>query len=236
MTQPPTESPTAEVARTPPPADNSRIARGASAVVQWIARHWLACFNIGWAAYAFVPFLAPLFIHWGWEGPARAIYFLYSFTCHQLPDHSYFLFGPWHAPHADQLVAAGMPATPNLLIERQFIGNDEIGWKVALCQRDVAIYGGVFLAGIVFALVRSWLHPLPGKWFLVAMIPIALDGGSQLIGLRESNWLLRTITGSIFGIAAVWWAYPYVHDAMNDVLAEEAQRSKTQASQMTKTA
>ena len=97
MAQPPPEAP---ANRSPAPADNSRIARGASAVVQWIARHWLACFNIAWGAYAFVPFLAPLFFNLGWEEPARIIYFLYSFTCHQLPDHSYFLFGPWHAPHA----------------------------------------------------------------------------------------------------------------------------------------
>jgi len=213
-----------EITRPLTPVDDSRIARGATNVVQWIARHWLACFNIAWAAYAFVPFLAPAFMYVGWEAPARAIYFLYSFTCHQLPDHSYFLFGPSRAPQADQLLAAGMPATSNLLIERQFIGNSEIGYKVALCQRDVAIYGSVFLAGVLFAFVRTWLRPLPGKWFLVMMIPMALDGGTQLIGLRTSNWLLRLITGAIFGIAAVWWAYPYVQDAMNDVLQEEARR------------
>ncbi len=206
------------------PADDSRIARAATGAVTWIARHWLACFNTAFALYAFLPFLAPLLMYLGLEAPARAIYFLYSFTCHQLPDHSYFLFGPAHAPQADQLVAAGMPATSNLLVERKFIGNAEIGYKVALCERDVAIYASVFLAGVVFSFVRSWLRPLPGKWFLVLMLPMAIDGGSQLIGLRESNWLLRMITGSIFGVAAVWWAYPYVQDAMNDVLREEELR------------
>lgn len=233
MAQPPAEPQvTTEAAdsappRTPAPADNSRFARGASQVVIWIARHWLACFNTAWALYAFVPFLAPLFMHLGWEGPARAIYFVYSFTCHQLPDHSYFLFGPSRAPQYGQLVAAGMPATPNLFVERQFVGNTEIGWKVALCQRDVAIYGSVFLAGVVFAFVRRWLRPLPGKWFLILMIPMALDGGTQLLGWRTSNWALRLITGALFGVAAVWWAYPYVQDAMNDVLEEEAKRQAT---------
>jgi uncharacterized membrane protein len=53
---------------------------------------------------------------------------------------------------------------------------------------------------------------------------MAIDGGTQLIGLRESNWLLRTLTGGLFGMAAVWWAYPYVQAAMNDVLEEEARR------------
>lgn len=230
MAPPPPEAPPAqpiqsgEVVRPRTPADDSRIARGASAVVQWIARHWLACFNIAWATYAFLPFLAPLFMHLGWEAPARAVYFLYSYTCHQLPDHSYFLFGPSLAPQDGQLLAAGMQASSNLYVERQFIGNAEIGYKVALCQRDVAIYGSVFLAGVIFAFMRTWLRPLPAKWFLVLMLPIAIDGGTQLIGLRESNWVLRMITGSLFGIAAVWWAYPYVQDAMNDVLREEARR------------
>jgi hypothetical protein len=32
-------------------------------------------------------------------------------------------------------------------------------------------------------------------------------------------------------MAAVWWAYPYVQDAMNDVLREEAKRNQTPGNQ-----
>ncbi len=45
------------------------------------------------------------------------------------------------------------------------------------------------------------------------------DGLTQLVGLRESNWELRTLTGALFGAAAVWFASPYVDDARGEVLA-----------------
>jgi uncharacterized membrane protein len=54
--------------------------------------------------------------------------------------------------------------------------------------------------------------------YVLFVLPILLDGGTQLFGLRESNWLLRLITGAIFGIGTVALAYPYVENAMADVL------------------
>ncbi|MBP8293645.1 MAG: DUF2085 domain-containing protein, partial [Caldilineaceae bacterium] len=105
-----------------------------------------------------------------------------------------------------------------------FIGNPEVGWKVALCQRDVAIYAAVFVTGVIYGLVRDRMRPLPFKYYVLFLIPIAIDGGTQLIGWRESNWFLRTVTGALFGFASVWLAYPYVEDAMADVMADEQAR------------
>jgi uncharacterized membrane protein len=65
---------------------------------------------------------------------------------------------------------------------------------------------------------------LPLWLFLIFLIPIGVDGLTQLVGLRESNWELRTLTGALFGAAAVWFAYPYVDDAMQEVLAAPPQR------------
>ena len=66
---------------------------------------------------------------------------------------------------------------------------------------------------------------------MLFLIPIAIDGGTQLIGWRESNWFLRTVTGALFGFASVWLAYPYVEDAMADVMAEEQERAHRAATQ-----
>jgi uncharacterized membrane protein len=41
-----------------------------------------------------------------------------------------------------------------------------------------------------------------------------LDGGTQLVGLRSSTWQLRLITGAIFGVGLVWFAYPYLEESM----------------------
>ncbi len=205
-------------------ASETKLTRAANNLVIGMSRHWLAIFNTVWAIYLFTPFLAPIFMHLGWEAPASVIYAIYSVLCHQLPDHSYFLFGPSFTPLAPELIAGGMPVTDSLFIERAFIGNPEIGWKVALCQRDVAIYSGVLLAGLSYAIVRRRTRPLPLKVFVLLVLPMAIDGGTQLIGLRESNWILRTVTGMMFGMAAIYLAYPYVQEAMDEVMESELQR------------
>ena len=202
----------------------SRIARVASAFVLGIARHWLAIFNVAWGTYVLLPFLAPVLMNVGLVAPARVIYAVYSIMCHQLPDHSYFLFGPEAAPNELALEAGGMAAGLGPLAQRQFVGNELLGFKVAICQRDVAIYGAVLAAGLLFALVRSRLPTLSLRWYLLLLIPMALDGGTQLFGWRESTWLLRTLTGALFGAASVWLAYPYIDEAMQDVVETEAQR------------
>ena len=216
-------------ANQPPSRLENKINRAATALVVWIARHWLAVFNTAWALYVLLPFAAPVLMNFGLTTPARLIYALYSVMCHQLPDHSYFLFGPGLTPNASTLEASGMVTQGGLFTERQFIGNSLIGYKVAICERDVAIYGSVLLAGLLFAVVRPRLSALPLRWYLLLLLPIAIDGGSQLFGLRESNWWLRTLTGALFGVASVWLAYPYIEDAMQDVLITEEQRQKTVA-------
>jgi uncharacterized membrane protein len=209
---------------SPPAPHESTLTRTANGLVIGMARHWLAIFNTVWAVYLFTPFLAPIFMQIGWEAPAGVIYAIYSVLCHQLPDHSYFLFGPSLIPQTPELIAGGMTASASLFVERAFIGSPEVGWKVALCQRDVAIYAGVLLAGISYAFVRRRTRPLPFKVFVLLVIPMAVDGLTQLVGWRESNWLLRTVTGALFGVAAVYLAYPYVEDAMQEVLESELVR------------
>ncbi|MEX1020554.1 MAG: DUF2085 domain-containing protein [Litorilinea sp.] len=225
------DSPRAPQPANTPPAQSaqidSAISRAANNLVLWIARHWLALFTTAWGLYVFLPFLAPILLQGGFTAPATLIYTLYSYACHQLPDHSYFLFGNSLAPNAATLEAAGMPAGPNLFAQRAFVGGADVGYKVALCQRDVAIYGAIFLCGLLFALIRNRLESPSIRVYLLFLIPIALDGGTQLIGLRESNWLLRTLTGALFGAASVWLIYPYVEAAMDEVIETEGARQTT---------
>lgn len=207
-----------------PPRPESTLAEVIDGLINGIARHWLALFNLAWGLYLFFPLTAPVLMHLGWVTPARIIYGLYSFTCHQLPDHSYFFFGPDPVPLIPTLEANGMPAGLDLLQRRGFIGNPGFGFKVAICQRDIAIYGAVLLAGLGYTVLRRRLRQ-PQLWvYLLLLIPIAVDGLTQLVGLRESNWALRTLTGALFGAASVWFAYPYVDDAMQEVLTSSPPR------------
>ncbi len=200
------------------------LAQSANRLIRWVARHWLFLFNLAWAVYVFTPFLAPIFMRLGWQLPAHAIYTIYSSLCHQLPDHSYFLFGPTYAPSTEAIAAAGFPTDVGLFLFRRMIGSSEFGYKVALCQRDVAIYGAVLLAGLLYGLLRTHMQIRSLRLWVYGLLvmPMAVDGVTQLLGWHDSNWWLRTITGMLFGLASVWLAYPYVEQAMGEVITAEA--------------
>lgn len=189
-------------------------------LVHAIARHWLAIFNTIWGTYLLLPILAPILMAAGLTGPSNLIYWVYSVLCHQLPDHSYFFFGSNPVPLLPELEAHGMAHGLTLWEQRGFIGNDYLGYKAAICQRDIAIYGSVFLTGLLFNTVRQRLYPINFKFYLLFLVPIAVDGLTQLVGLHQSNWWLRTVTGALFGGASIWLAYPHVEAAMQDVLNE----------------
>lgn len=232
-----------------PSADKSpwglRLNRG----LHFFARHWLAVFNLLVFLYAGLPFAAPTLMQLGATGPARAIYTLYSPFCHQLAFRSWFLFGE-QAAYPREL--AGTDLVPfesatgigesDFIQARQFVGNQQVGYKVALCERDIGIYAAILLAGLGFGLLRRRLKPLPLVfWLLLGIVPIALDGGTQLIsqvglfpwGPRESTPLLRSLTGALFGVMNVWMAYPHVEltmaetrDSIEAKLAVAAERLK----------
>ena len=207
---------------SPPP--RSGLAMAVDRLINGVARHWLALFNTAWAIYLLLPITAPVFMHFGWYTPARVLYAVYAFACHQLPDHSYFLFGPDPVPLTPTLEAGGMASALDLFQQRLFLGNSMLGYKVAICQRDIAIYGAVLVAGLIYALVRQRSRQLSLWVYLLFLIPIGVDGFTQLLGLRESTWQLRTLTGALFGAASVWFAYPYVDDAMREILAPPSPR------------
>lgn len=205
---------------------------GAHRLLHFVSRHWLALFNLVILMYVGVAFLAPVLMKAGAERPAHWIYKAYSPLCHQWAFRSWFLFGEQPAyPRAlagttlttlEQ--AAGIPDS-DLRAAREFIGNDRLGYKVALCQRDVAIYAGLLLGGMAYAGLRRRLKPMPiWAWAVFGVLPVALDGGSQFLGAfpflswfaRESTPLLRTLTGLAFGLSNVWLAYPSVEETMTD--------------------
>lgn len=205
----------------------------------WFANHYILVLNLIVLLYLGLPFLAPAMMAVGWNTPAGVIYKVYSATCHQFAFRSWFLFGeqaayPREAAHVSGLVpyrdATGL-SEEDQFAARAFIGNPELGYKVALCQRDVAIYGGIFIFGIVYSLTGRRLKSLPWYlWIIVGMLPIAMDGLSQLISqpplgafipdgllsFRESTPFLRSLTGFLFGFTTAWFGYPLVEETMKE--------------------
>ena len=97
------------------------------------------------------------------------------------------------------------------------------GYQMSMCERNVAIYAAMGLAGLAFGLSGRRWKALPWSWYLLLLLPIAVDGFTQLFGLRESNWQLRLLTGGLFGVATVWLAYPYLERYASEILENQGQ-------------
>ena len=202
-----------------------RFSAGVNRFADWIVRHWLAILNLLFLLYVGLPFLAPVLMEAGAEAPAKIIYTIYRPACHQLPERSFFLFGESSAYDRSELPANGVADSDNVFVRRNYVGDPEHGYKVAICQRDVAIYGSMFLMGLLFALMRGHLPRLKVRWLLLFALPMIIDGGTQLVGLRSSTWQLRLITGAFFGVGLIWFAYPYIEDSMRTTTVEMKDKS-----------
>lgn len=185
--------------------------------ISWISKRWLTLFIVVFGAFILTPFLAPVFMKIGATGPARVIYAWYSLFCHQLPQRSLFLFGP-KLMYSLAEIEAVWPIEGFLGL-RQFVGNAEMGYKVAWSDRMVALYGSLWLGAIIHGLGRRWLKPLPPvAWFTFGFLPLALDGFSHVIndlvagtggaGFRDTNAWLQALTGNRL---PTWF---YVGDAL----------------------
>lgn len=95
------------------------------------------------------------------------------------------------------------------------------GHQVAFCHRCTSFYGGIFLFGMLFSVLRRYLQPARVKIGLLLALPMALDGGSHLIdevlrlGWRAGgdeigslNFWLRMITGVLAALAILVAVYP----------------------------
>jgi uncharacterized membrane protein len=202
----------------------------------WLSKHLMLLINVFIFLYAGLPFLAPVLMKANIVAPAKVIYAIYSPLCHQLAFRSWFLFGeqPFYPRALADLRGyktfeqeSGIPSS-DIFAARSFIGNQTVGYKVALCERDTAIYASMFLFGTVFILTGRKLKTIPWYlWIIFGLVPIAIDGFSQLPGLsggllpawvpiRESSPLLRVITGTLFGGTTAWYLYPMIEESMQE--------------------
>lgn len=222
--------------------DNHLITTALDQTAGWLGHYWLPLFLAIWGIFNLLPWLAPLFMNLGWHSLGEAIYLIYAPLCHQLPQRSYFLFGPQLSYGLAEIQAAWQ-MTDNLLLLRQFVGSPEMGWKVAWSDRMVSLYTGIWLWVALYWPLRGRVKQLPLWGFVLLALPMLLDGGSHAVsdfagigaGFRYHNdWLaaltnqafpaafyagdaigsfnawMRLLTGLLFSLGAVWFAFPYL--------------------------
>jgi len=238
------------------PTASQRLALRMQQWVLWVSQHWLLLFNGFFALYLGGAYLTPWLMQAGFDGIARVFYTLYGFTCHQLPQRSYFFGGEAGAFFSTYdlptLIAHGADATNELTL-REFIGDPQLGYKAAIAHRLTGMYSGVLVAGVLYAFVRNMrqVRPMPFWLLFFFLTPMAIDGTSHLInditgwGFRDTNtwavwltrgafppdfyvgsgvgtlnWLLRTITGFLFGFGIISFAYPLLEWGFEDMRRE----------------
>lgn len=219
-----------------------------------LSRHWLRVVLAVLAVYISLPWIAPTLMKAGVTGPAQVLYTLYSPFCHQFAFRSFFLFGeqpaypryntgsplkpfesyvadlPEFAP--DRVHAIGgrvgdiYSFTPGYQFSsRDYVGNEEMGYKMTLCARDIAIYTALFVGGLIYSQVRRRLRPVPIYIYVIlGVLPIGLDGFSQMLGYppfslwppRETLPGFRVLTGALFGLMNAWLAFPYLEMSFNE--------------------
>jgi len=239
--------------RTPVTGRKRDIAIWLNKRVYTFSKHWLAFISSLVLIYAGLPIVAPVLAVNGAVGPAEAIYQLYSPFCHQFAFRSFIIGGDqiaypraransqmaitFEEAAADEPFFTGIDLnvldTDLVLAAKDFRGSETFGYKTALCQRDVAIYMALALAGFFMVALEATGRKVPylpfWAYVLIAIAPIGLDGFSQLFAnppfngfglpiypIRESTPFLRSLTGALFGLGNAWLAFPYIRDSMEE--------------------
>ncbi len=166
-----------------------------------VSHNWFFLFLIVYGIWVWLPFSAPVFMHLGWTGAGRVIYFIYSFFCHQLPERSFFFFGQ-KTMYPLQEIQAAWQNTIDPMILRKFIGNPGMGWKLAWSDRMVSFYTSVWLFAVAWWPFRRKVKPLSWWGFALLLLPIVIDGSTHAIsdfagigqGFRDSNLWLAALT------------------------------------------
>lgn len=93
------------------------------------------------------------------------------------------------------------------------------GHQIGLCARNLSIYTSMFLGNLIFVLTKKRVPGIPWWIWVLMLLPIAVDGLTQMVGWRESTWVLRVITGTLFGLGNVWFALPMMHKSLQETLS-----------------
>lgn len=163
--------------------------------------------------------VAPLLALAGEQEISDALYSLYAPACHQQLTRSlcFFSDGGFGDCITDKTkVGAVNPATGR----RHSVTVDGVtGYAIAVCARDAPFYTAMLIGGLVLPLFRRIEERdiPPFLYFVLALIPIGIDGTGQLIGFWESTNLSRVVTGAIAGFVVPFYLLPI----LNKILQQE---------------
>ena len=181
--------------------------------------------------YVFIPFLAPIFFKLGYSNIGEDINNVYVEFCHQRVERSVFLFGEnglvkkYSVQELKDLkYLPEKSADPSIYPEyfgHGYYGNAQIGYKVPICIRDIALYLSFVIAGlisIIYVEKKKKTFHISFFVLMIFLLPMMLDGvsGSIIEGFKIlaipswylDDWIRRIITGLLFGIGSALFVIP----------------------------
>lgn len=201
----------------------------------FISKSYVWIISIFMTLFIAIPFLAPILEKNGNHGAANVIYKVYHVLCHQLAFRSFFLFGEQDFYPRELASIEGVQTYEDITgsdvidldYARFFVGDSDLGYKIAFCQRDLAIYGSLAIFGFLFQVTGKKFKQLRWfYWILIALMPIAIDGFSQIpslstgwptwVPIRESTPFIRVLTGTLFGVGTGWFMFPMMEESMKE--------------------
>ena len=201
----------------------------------WFRRNYMSMIIALLFFYLLLAFIAPVLMKNKITQTGRVIYKVYSNFCHQFAHRSWFLFGEQSYYPAYSEEGSGIKSffdefgvyADCVQESREIIGNESAGYKVAICQRDVAIYGAMLIFAILYKFSKNQIKKIPfWLWLLLAVFPMGVDGFWQFlsplntkvinISLHESTPIIRSITGCMFGLFTGWYLYPAIEETFKD--------------------
>jgi uncharacterized membrane protein len=101
------------------------------------------------------------------------------------------------------------------------------GQKLAVCARCSSIYFAFLMGVALYPFINPSIHCSnnPTRGILVAaLLPMLIDVGLDLLGIHESTFVTRTMTGIIFGVVIPFFVLP---DAIEGVQQLASQKKIT---------
>lgn len=153
------------------------------------------------------------------EEAAEPLYSVFASACHQKISRSTCLFADGRIDDCTPQEGAYVADDRDVISVES---NGVIGYKYPICARDIGLYGFMLIGAFAYAFVYKLDEKkmLPPILLVVAIIPIAMDGGIQflsdigihLLGFEyESANITRIVTGGIAGFAVSFYVIPILN-------------------------
>lgn len=105
------------------------------------------------------------------------------------------------------------------------------GFPLAVCSRCSSIYLAFFAGTLLYPLIYDIRHPaMPSRTLLlVALVPMVFDAAAGFVGLYESSFLTRTLTGALGGVVLPLFIIPVAIEGVSQLFSTQLQKGTPDA-------